>query len=536
MADVATVEFHPPIDATRAVIEAPIAEVTLFEDRARVRRRATLSLAPGRARLVIPAVAPVLQDVSLRAEVVSGSARVGDVRARRALRVRRAEKPAVIQALDEELRDLGSRILRAQHARDRARERFELVATMLHQGAAEVPQDVAWGLADPSRWQETFGALFERARELRQQVWGEYFHQLDLADDARDALRRRALAGRRDDDMVAWVALDLEVDGAEGEEGAAPIAVEVDVEYVVPCALWRPLHSARLADDGTLTFTCQAAVWQNTGEDWSGVTLVCSTARSSLGVEPPLLSDDLLSAQKKSKETVVAAREVAVQSAGPGGPPGPAAVKLPGVDDGGDIQSLRAEGLCTVPADGRPCFLPLFRFESPAEVSRVLMAELEPAVFLKSVQPNAAGRPILAGPVELVRGRGQVGWTQTLFVAPGQRFELGWGPQDDLRVSRMETRARTRQDTVSQWSYCDTDLRLFVSNLGDEARTVEITERLPVSEVEEVTIEVRRLAPKGHPPDEHGFVKWSLTLGPHQREELRLNWRLSTAPGVKGVL
>jgi len=527
-------EFHPPVGPEREAVEAPIAEVTLFEDRGRVRRRLTATLSPGQNRLVIPSVSPVMQDVSLRAAVVAGAARVADVRARRSLRVLRARKPDAIRGIDEELRAIILRQEEAADERRRVEARHGVVTDMLAQGASEIPQDVAWGHADPTRWSETFGSLFARARDLRRRAWDTYHAQLDLVEAVQHARARRAVASRRDDSVIAWVALDLVADEA-GE-------VTVDLEYVVPCALWRPIHSAKLQGD-SLEFTCQAAVWQNTGEDWDGVALVCSTARSSLGVEPPRLSDDLLTAQKKAKETVVAAREVAVQSAGiegidgigGGAGGGESAVELAGVDDGGDIQSLRAEGLSTVPADGRPCFLPLFRFTAPAEVSRVLMAELDPKVFLRSVQANTGGRPILAGPVELIRASGLVGWTSTLFVAPGQRFELGFGPQDDMRVTRDQQRPREKTDPVKKTRMKDTRIRLYLSNLGDEARSVVVTERLPVSEIAEVEVSVVENSAGGSAPDKNGFVTWTVALGAYERSQIALRYRLTIAPGVKGL-
>lgn len=390
---------------------------------------------------------------------------------------------------------------------------------------------MAWGQADPERWGRTFSALFERSRGLREAVWSEYHSQVDLAEDIRRTLTRRRLAARRDDDVVAWIALDVVVEAPA--EGAPDAEAVIDLEYVVPCALWRPLHSARLSGE-RLVFTSQAAVWQNTGEDWRDVRLVCSTARSSLGVEPPLLSDDLLTARKKSERTVVAAREVAVQSASVEGGQPAEQVDLPGVDDGGDIQALAVEGRVTVPADGRPNFLPLFRFEAPAEVSRVLMAELSEAVFLKSVQANTGRHPVLAGPVELIRERGLVGWTRTLFVAPGERFELGFGPQDDLRVTRQRRDLEETRDPVKKTRLKERHIRLYLSNLVDEARTVEVTERVPVSEVEEVEVSIlKRTAGEG--PDQNGFCRWSVTLEPYQRQVLELRYQLSVAPGVEGL-
>src|SRR5215217_4754121 len=70
------------------LFDARVIAVTLLEDRARVVRRGSVKLIAGRNQLFIPGMAPVLQDVSLRAETQSPGARIADARVRRAMRIR----------------------------------------------------------------------------------------------------------------------------------------------------------------------------------------------------------------------------------------------------------------------------------------------------------------------------------------------------------------------------------------------------------------------------------------------------------------
>jgi len=264
-----------------------------------------------------------------------------------------------------------------------------------------------------------------------------------------------------------------------------------------------------------------------------------STARSSLGQSPPLLTDDLLGAQRKSEKTRVEAREVRVQIASVAGAPDTGssdAVNLPGVDDGGETQNLRAAGPLTIPSDGRPHFVPLFQFSSDVETSRVLMAELEPRIFLKTVAKNTGRYPVLAGPVELVQDSGPVGRTEILFVAPGAPFELGFGPQDDLRAYRQDRKFEEKIDPLDKWRSVDTLVKIYVSNLTDQPRAITVTERIPVSEVDEVKIEVLDESTKGSPTiDNKGFCTWVISLSAQARTTLQLRWRLRVAPGVKGL-
>lgn len=522
--------------ADRADVAAPVVEVVLLEDRAQVTRRGTVKLAAGRNRLVLRGVSPIAQDLSLRAALADGvAARVADARLRRGLRIERAAKPEAVQALAAEVRGANARYTEQLRAAERARAVHGRVGEIVARGMDELPADVAWGLADRARWVETFEALFQRGREAADEAIERRFAAEDALRDAQAAAARARAADRLDHHVEAFVELDLVADG--------PLEASLSVVYTVPNALWRPVHRARLEGD-TLRFESRAAVWQRTGEDWTNVRFAASTARTSLGTTAPLLSDDLLTARRREEKAVtLAAREVKVQRLGPegGGGPQPAssAVDLPGVDDGGEVRHLVAERPVTIPGDGRPVFVDLFGFESPAARTRVLMAEVDPTVHLR-VQARHAGRhPVLAGPVELVRDSGTVGWTETLYVAPGGALELGFGPDDALRAVRAVD-VDEETDAVDKWTRRTVRVRLYLSNLGGEARTVQISERVPVSEVEQVKVAVLEgpAAPDGvapHPADADGMWRVERTVPANGRAALVLLWQLSTAPGVRGL-
>ena len=511
------------------VLEAPVTQVTLLEDRAQVRRVGSVKLAAGQHLVVVKDVAPVLQDLSLRAEA-AGAVKVSDVRARRAMKVAPSEKPEVLGKLEVEIEALTEKWRRVGEDRelvDRRRQRLELV---LQRGFTELPEDVSWGQPQ-TQWKDTLEGLFETLRALRTRSVELGVQLRDLVDERNRLVAQRQAFDRPDARFVTWLEADVLV--------PAGGSVELTFEYTVPNALWRPLHSARLAD-GTLHFESKACVWQNTGEDWNDVRLVFSTARASLGIEPPLLSDDLLTAQKKQEKLVVQARQVAIQKAKVGGASGggaaaPRTVELPGVDDGGEIRTLEAKGRCTVPSDGRPNTVPLFDFKATPKRTLVGWPELELRVFLTATQKNEGKQPILAGPVELLLQNGFVGWTKVLFVAPGEEFRLSFGPDASVRLSRAQ-KDKQVEATTTDWKTQSKTVTLYISSLGDEPKTVELVERMPVSELEQVKV---ALAPKRTAPkpkvDDDGFATWVVELPARGQSQVSFGYDLSTAPGVQGL-
>jgi len=132
------VEEFPPIKDAR-IISAPIVSVLILEDRAQIKRRVSIALEPSPSlRLAIKDVAPVLRDVSVLARSESEGLRIVDVRAERALRVKRSERSKEAVALEDQARALLKRFERLERERARTETNVERLLgawAMPHTGA-----------------------------------------------------------------------------------------------------------------------------------------------------------------------------------------------------------------------------------------------------------------------------------------------------------------------------------------------------------------------------------------------------------------
>ena len=524
---------------SRRSIDLPIASVTLLEDRAHVVRRGAVRIEEADERVRVERVAPVIADktLSVRAvEPAEGGLRPIDARVRRRAVIRMPGggegEPGALgverEALEDQLRALDQRI-DGQRAR---LDRMERQGHDLDQAAAltlvELAADVAWGEPPAEDWTARLDQAAARERELGRSIVAARRELAELERE-RERLALRVAALDRPD---AHERADLEID----LQGAAGASAVIEVDYVVPGALWRPWHTARL-DGGaegaasSLEIATDGCVWQNTGEDWQDVELVLSTERASLGAEPPRLASDVLQAVRRG-ELVIETREQEVETAGLGGEAGGrarVAAEVPGIDDGGEALHLRPPGRATVPSDGRPHRIRLASFTTEARADLVAYPELASAVLLRTTQENRGAAPLLAGPVDLVRSSGLAGRTSILFVAPGERFELGWGPDADLRVARDAELLEEKKRLLSSRVDRETRVRVRLSNLGARPRTVTVTERVPVSEIDkvEVVVDPARTTDRAR-PDDSGFIRWTVDLAPHATKQLELVWGTGT--------
>jgi uncharacterized protein (TIGR02231 family) len=534
-------------------VNAPITSVTVLEDRAAVTRRGTIGLAPGQHRVVIERVAPVLVDKTLTA--IAAGARVLDVRCERYLApwVDPAVSPDAApgtRAADA-IAALHAERIRLETERDaqlgrQATARAELAA--LTEVATVALRDLAIAAGRATAVVDAAGQLAAldaadadaRVRRVTAELAAQ---DLELAERRLD--ERIARAEAEAGEQAARLVIDLHVDAAAD--------VALTIGYVVPGAAWRPYHRAVLArgaagQPSTVEWQTTACVWQATGEDWTGVDLVFSLERPSLGVAPPELADDELSARRRPDAVTVEAREQDHQTTGLGAS-GPA--QVPGIDDGGLGITLAAPR-ATIIADGAPHRVPVGGFTARAELDLIAIPLRSPWIHLRARLVNAGTQPLLAGPVDLVMASGYVGRTEIGFIAAGEKLGLGFGPEADVRIHRSEVRERDDAGLLGGWNVTTVRVALRLSNLGAQPRAVVVTERIPISEVEQV--EVRAAPPDcyllgtddqpgGEPVtqvtaraiDDRGLVSWSVELPPLGRRAVTLEYRVKSQRGVAGV-
>lgn len=507
-----------------------IASVTVLEDRASVARKGAIKLTGGQQRIVVERVAPVLVDKTLTATCTN--ARVLDVRCERYVAPWREGAPDRANALRDERTQLEGRLAAARTRAQVARGESEALTQLLEAALHDLATAAARGATSPSATAE--------------------LTDLDTRDAA--ARTRRVDAELEVEDLVrALERLDERLRAAEAEAGeqAARLIIDViadaagdgalSVSYIVPGAAWRPFHRAQLArDTGKLDFTTTACIWQATGEDWTDVELHCSLERPSLGVEPPALADDELRTRRKPESVVVEAREQEIQTTGQG------TTEVPGIDDGGLGTRLSA-GKVTVRSDGAPHRAKVASFSATAQVTLVAIPLRSPWVHVRARFVNGSSAPILAGPVDLIMASGYVGRGEIGFITPGEKAYLGFGPDADLRIHRTETRERDDAGILGSWNVQTVRVAVRLSNLGTHKREINVTERIPISEVEQVEVhasaadafmldeaeEITQVTARAF--DDRGLVTWAVELPPLGRRAVTLEYKVKSQRGVAGV-
>ncbi len=506
-------------------IEAPIDSVLVMEDRAQVTRRAEIRLQAGRNSLACWPLTPLVADQTLRCRIrgagnetaESDPPKVIDVQLKRRYLVKasRPEKEreitVAIEKLADEYLDVYDRTQVVIHRHKRNQE--------ISAGTTQYISDrLAVGPFDPE-WPDQIDKLFRRRAELETEMLEDQHLQDDRLERLDRLEQERYEALQPVSDYQAGLITEIQVP----QDGS----YLVEWEYQVPCALWRPDYTAEIEDGQKTAVRWQSSgtVWQASGEDWRNIELSFSTARPTLGAKLPLLSDDVLASRQKTdhekKVIEVTSRDEVIQKTSTVEDEKQSDTP-PGLDDGGEARTYRVPEKVDVPGDGRPHRLQFESWRAEAESGLVCLPEKAGFVFLRSLQSNVSNMPLLAGPVTLIRNGGYIGRSKIGYIAQGEKFSLSWGSEDGLVVLRdvVHEFDETKLRKYKKYNY---RVKSYLANYTGGGRDVLLSERIPVSEIEQV--EIKLIADKstaGFEKDDQGLLTWQIELADGEEKTVKL--------------
>jgi uncharacterized protein (TIGR02231 family) len=517
-----------PISAAEIEAASRIDGVTVYPDGATVTRVIRLDLPAGDTTLLARNFPTTLDPSSLRIEGEANARLViGSVDAR----TPRPAPPANLPEIDkrsEMLRDQRA-VLDGAIAAATARRKFaERFAEASPAGIGEK------GEARPlTEWRAAFLAIAEEVAAADNAIRDSRIKQRDIDRDlARLEAERNATPPQK---------LEVRVD----LNAVAATPALLRVTYAVRGARWIPAYDARLETGSkdrqpALELLRRAEIVQATGEDWNDVALTVSTMRVARGGSAPELPTLIV------RYPGAPPRPLAASAPAPGAEAdqlragagrlqdGSARMKIEQqeavVESGGFQVLFRVPGRITVVAgQGAKSFQLASANLSP--VLKILAAPaLSETAFLQANFKHAEDAPLLPGRVSLYRDGVFVGRSPLPLIAKEEIVRLGFGADEKIKVVR--TVVRKIEGTAGLIGSSKTDEREFkttIRNGHDVPIQVSIEDQVPVSEIEEIQVE---MLPQTTPPttrdvrDRRGVLEWAFEAQPGETREIKLGWRV----------
>ncbi|MCX4241978.1 mucoidy inhibitor MuiA family protein [Paraliomyxa miuraensis] len=536
-----------PTGTPAHALSSRVTAVTVYSDRAQITRSATTSVSTESKVFAFEGLPGWVDDASVRVSASAG--RIVDVRVDRSF-LAKSEDPSHRKA-EAHHKQLSYRMVALQD---------ELA--VLDAQARQIESIKAFSLEKIS--EDTI------IGDVRVENYG------DMMTFISDALRstakaRRAVQRRIDELTPAYEASERTLaDMASLEQleqttvlvtlqSSRPVDSTLELTYMMPGATWEPMHELRAStsDPETVEVLSFAVVTQTSGEDWSDAELSFSTQSSTEALRIPeldvlVLGDThtttrILEAEQSSftraqrafegqnllwnkvhhtrSSTTDRFEEIyqsnleslqIVQSK---------TVQIfDSLEDRGTTAHFRALVPNTVRGDGHPVRMRIggTTLKSHHEIVAVPEQSLNAARSLQMV--NTSGQSLLPGKVSLYQDGAFLGVTELDFIADGETFSVYLSVADHIKLSRRLDR---KQSTLSRGKRNKMQLRFIVTieNLSSETTTFTLTDRIPVSENKDITVD-RVKVTDAIKPDPRGLLHWNVTLGPKQQREFQVSYQV----------
>jgi uncharacterized protein (TIGR02231 family) len=528
-----------------------VAAVTVYPNSALVTREVDVPAGEGSFELIVTPLPPQTIQSSLYTEGSDGLR----VRATR-FRTRQLQEDT-----REDVRKLQDELRQLQMAKEKLDADVKAVQTNLHLlTKLETPAtSVHPGDKGPLN-SESAIALTKYIMDGRLEKSGQLVNlqqQLQLNQEKAEFARRKLnelAAGSHRTEQDAVIVVD-KVNGAAGK---------VRLNYLVDAASWRPSYKLRAGKSAKEPVQLEylAALVQHTGEDWSNVQLVLSTAQPALNAAPPdlqvlnvsvtprggsasptamphhpnvmQLNDQLrdlrVQAQKDFNEKKEASgaglfnRAAALdQSFELLNPEAALRRGCSFATKEGPSVAYHLNTKLTVPSRNDEQIIEVARIEMSPDYYYKAVPVLTGHVYRLADLTNKSNYVLLPGDATMYIGSDFVGQMSMPLVAIGEQFTAGFGVDPQLQVQRqMIDKSRTTQggNQVLRYEY-----RILVSSYKGEKVKLQVWDRLPHAENDTIGVSLVKSSPE--------FSKDAVYLR-EQRPNNLLRWDVNVDPGLSG--
>lgn len=505
-----------------------ISRVTVYADRALVTRSATLSLKQGTNLVTFEGLPVLLAEDSLRAQGKgTGQARIAGVTVKNVFLERLQEKR--LRELEDEIIALGRKVESIEAKRTSLAAQRAFIDSIKVGWGERISKELTMGKPTAAELGEALKFVGNGIDRIEEEKYDAEARKKPLAD--RLAALKKELEQARGERKKEAREVEVAIDASRD------MNFTLELSYVISQARWEPAYDVRLAADGkSAELAYRAMVWQKTGEEWPGVTLSLSTARPEVGGAPPELEPWRVALYEPPPPREYGALGKMARA------PMPAAAPLRMMEAGSLRDEAEAEQAALpqsalveegqtsvlftipqpvdVPADGTRSGSVIALERVPVTAEFVTVPKLSPRVFLKSEVVNKTPYPLLAGTVNVFNDNTFTGKARLKSVAAGEKFDLFFGADDQLKVKREVARSKKEGGVFSgnRLSYrCTVELE----NFKKEGVSVALLDQQPLAGNEEIKVSLDEPLPQPDERKANGTLVWKVALKPGEKRVVR---------------
>lgn len=315
---------------------------------------------------------------------------------------------------------------------------------------------------------------------------------------------------------------------------------KIELSYFDSRARWNTCFDLRLESlQKPLNLVNKGLVSQNTGEEWTDISLILSTGNPQSNVQFPILNpwflyyyQEIFAKQKANMEMVPAQSRFGDNS-------------RQFVIDGVGINPMEAEATenitfmeftlpdkMTIPSDNKSHEVKLKDNEIPAQFEYVAIPKLDKNVYLRANILNWDQYNLSSGQVKLYFEGTFTGTSYIDANLTSDTLSISLGPDIAIAVKREKLKDLKKSNIFSGKKNQQFGFEINVKNNKPDATEIVLFDQIPLSTDAEMIIEVDELS-GGKLNSETGIVEWELKLKSGEQIKKRLAYTIKIPKGKR---
>jgi uncharacterized protein (TIGR02231 family) len=513
-------------------MDAPIKRVVVYEDRAMVTRSGTVPVEAGSSQVTLNGLPPLLLDDSVRVK--------GEAQSQVLIVGTEVSKAFLADPRQKEFEEMENKLdsLRLENsALDDRLAALDLqkkfVASIQSSMSEKISKEMLIAAPAPESWSKVADFIYQgslRAADEERKIGVEKKALARKIEAAEKELGQLRSGGARDAKSVVVTV-----------EAEKPATLQLEVSYVVSQATWRPVYDARADHDGgKIDLTYRSEIRQQTGEDWKGVELALSTARPSVGGRMAELSPwylniwELSQAEGRSEMALFAAAPEAMPAGGDTDAYKkfiPSETLQATAQKAGSAVTFAIARPQDIPSDGQFHGAAIAEKQAGAEFEYVSTPKLAEFAYLLARFQNAETYPLLAGKINLFLGQDFVGTSDLETIAPGEKAEVHFGIDEEVKVKRELVSESTETGGLfkgrpgqKMFKY-----RITVESFRKTKDRMTVYDQIPVSQSSDIDVELEKADPapmKIEDKEKPGLLAWKFDLTPGAKKTIVFSFQV----------
>ncbi|MBI5816703.1 MAG: mucoidy inhibitor MuiA family protein [Nitrospinae bacterium] len=514
-------------------------QVTVYGDRASVKRVIRADFSKGDHTLFIPGVPYTADEASLRVTATGSTAiNLSNVRVA-PVELSQPSDPKEA-AVNDKIEKLKKELARLEYRMNARKEQLKFIEKL---GGSDKDKKSQQSMPISKPTVADLGKLLDfiyaRSLEAGNGMLEAQAEQEKIKKEIDKLGRELANLKSRSGKGYKTVAVDFSAD----DKGKGTFIAE----YITPGAGWTPEYIVRAAaDKNEVRLSYAAMISQRTGEDWPEAKLALSTARPSVGarapeIEPWYVNLFQSAPRHQAKSSKAIPEQAAMQALGapqPAAAPAAADEMLEAKTETAAVHSsdtsvtFDAPKRSTVRSGGEKTMAQLADFTFKAEKAYMAVPKYSPNVFMKVKFSAPDDFPIAAGEANVFIGDSFVGKGKIKAASSGAEVELFMGADEGFRIERKLIKKETGgEGLVARKAAVRYVYEITVENYKKSAQSVEVKDHLPYPGSEEISLSNVKLEPKPEKRDERNIVFWKLDVKPKEKKKIRMEFTLEYPKG-----